>query len=339
MDLNPTDEQQQLIDAFGALYAKSSSPETVRAAEPLGFDQRLWEQLLETGVLAMAVDEAHGGWGASLLDLELVAEQHGRAVAPAPLIEAQVAARLLARLDDPAAADALAAALDGTSLVTVGLTPARDGRALMVPAGAVADVVVVRRDGDLVVARIGDDRVVPENLGSMPLADVDVSGGRVVATGDVAAMVFESALDDWLTLSAGALVGIAARSLEIGVEYVKERSAFGQQIGGFQAVAHRLADSAAAIDGAELIAREAAWAEAEDPERFGELAAMAFAFAGETARDASYRALHFHGGYGFMLEYDIQLYHRRARAWAVVGMDSRTAYRRVADHRERRVAR
>ncbi len=64
---------------------------------------------------------------------------------------------------------------------------------------------------------------------------------------------------------------------------------------------------------------------------------MAFGFAAETARDASYRALHFHGGYGFMLEYDIQLYFRRARAWAGVGMDTRSAYRRVSDARYGRV--
>ena len=50
MDLNPSDEQQQLIEAFGALYAKESAPERVRAAEPLGFDRKLWDQLLETGV-------------------------------------------------------------------------------------------------------------------------------------------------------------------------------------------------------------------------------------------------------------------------------------------------
>ncbi len=113
MDLNPSDEQQQLIEAFGALYAKESAPDRVRAAEPLGFDQKLWDQLRETGVVAMSVDEAHGGWGASLLDLALVAEQHGRAVAPAPLIEAQVAARLLSRLDGAAAAVALECRVGG----------------------------------------------------------------------------------------------------------------------------------------------------------------------------------------------------------------------------------
>ena len=60
---------------------------------------------------------------------------------------------------------------------------------------------------------------------------------------------------------------------------------------------------------------------------------MAFAFAYESARDATYRALHYHGGYGFMLEYDVQLYYRRARAWANVYADPRVVYRRLADRR------
>ena len=86
MDLNPSEEQQLLIEAFGALYAKESSPERVRAAEPSGHDPDLWHRLRENGVLEMAVDEASGGSGASLLDLALVAEQHGRylGVGPAP---------------------------------------------------------------------------------------------------------------------------------------------------------------------------------------------------------------------------------------------------------------
>ncbi len=132
---------------------------------------------------------------------------------------------------------------------------------------------------------------------------------------------------------ANALVGISQRSLEIGVEYVAEREAFDQKIGGFQAVGHRLADCKVATDGAELLAHEAAWAADEDPHRYPELATMAYAFASQTAKDTSYWALHFHGGYGFMLEYDIQLYYRRARAWANVLMDASRAYRRFADLR------
>lgn len=58
---------------------------------------------------------------------------------------------------------------------------------------------------------------------------------------------------------------------------------------------------------------------------------MALGFAAETARDASYDALHFHGGYGFMQEYAIQLYFRRARSWAAVLEAPSTSYRRVQD--------
>ncbi|MDQ2648985.1 MAG: acyl-CoA dehydrogenase, partial [Actinomycetota bacterium] len=121
--------------------------------------------------------------------------------------------------------------------------------------------------------------------------------------------------------------------LELGADYAKERIAWGVPIGTFQGVSHPLADSAAALDGARLLAYEAAWADDAEPARFGELAAMAFGFAYEAARDATYRSLHFHGGYGFMMEYDVQLYYRRARAWATVFGEADVAFRRVADKR------
>ena len=104
-------------------------------------------------------------------------------------------------------------------------------------------------------------------------------------------------------------------------------------IGSFQGIAHRLADTASAVDGSRLLSYEAAWAVDDQPERAAELAAMAFAFAYETARDATYRSLHFHGGYGFMMEYDIQLYWRRARAWTNVWGEPAAGYRRAADAR------
>ena len=145
-----------------------------------------------------------------------------------------------------------------------------------------------------------------------------------------------------MILVTGALVGIGARSLEIGVEYVKERKAFGVPIGSFQAVSHGLADAATALDGGTLLAREAAWSAEIEPARTPELGPLAFGFCAEAAREASYRSLHYHGGYGFMLEYDIQLYFRRARGWpaqfaepdVAFGMAAarRLAARGAADH-------
>jgi alkylation response protein AidB-like acyl-CoA dehydrogenase len=336
VELRPSEDQQQLVDAFAALYSKESSPERVRAAEPLGFDEKLWQQLFDTGVVSMAVGEDQGGWGATLVDLVLVAAQHGRALGSAPLVEAQVAARLLARVG---AEEVLAGALDGSRLVTVSPRPARNGVVPLVPAGAVATDVLVRSGDDLVLVSMGDrdepGRLVPENVGSMPLADISLPAGErtVLASGPEATAVMETARDEWFVLTAAALAAMAQRCVEIGVDYTRERHAFGRPIGAFQGISHRLADSATAADGAELLARQAAWSAGADPDRAGQLAPLAFAFAAETARDASYRSLHFHGGYGFMLEYDIQLYWRRSRAWANVVMSPERAYRLAGDRR------
>ena len=82
MDLRLTGEQEQLVDAFSALYAKHAPSERVREAEPLGFDEGLWTRLQEVGVVAMAVAEDAGGWGASTLDLTLVADIYISAPTP-----------------------------------------------------------------------------------------------------------------------------------------------------------------------------------------------------------------------------------------------------------------
>ena len=338
MDLRLSIEQEELVGAFAAMYGRHATPERVRAAEPRGFDESLWGRLVEMGVPAMGVDEAQGGWGATMLDLALIAEQHGRHVAPAPLVEALVAARLLARCGAPAEG-LLDAALSGRTLVTVAVRPAGDGRATLVPAGGVADTALVV-DGDrLLAVPLAGARTEVENLGALPLADVAVGGSaEVIAVGSAARDASEHAIDEWLALTSAALVGLGARALEIGVDYAKERRAWGVPIGTFQAVSHPLADGATALDGARLLSYEAAWAAAEDPGRASELAAMAGAFAYETARDVTYHSLHVHGGYGFMMEYDVQLYWRRARAWANVFGDAGTMYGRAADARYGAVA-
>jgi alkylation response protein AidB-like acyl-CoA dehydrogenase len=345
MDLNPSPEQQQLVDTFSALYAKESSTDRVRAAEPSGHDPDLWQRVAAVGALEMAVAEESGGWGASMIDLALVAEQHGRYVGSCPLLEAQVAARLVARVGGERADALLQRILSGDALVTLALHQPRNGVLGMVPSGAVADLVVFL-DGDrLVCVDPGPDRRAVANLGSLPVADIPVAdlragtGGRQeLAAGVGAAAAIEVARDEWMVLMANALAGMGARSIEIGVDYVKERQAFGVPIGSFQAVAHGLADAATAVDGGVLLAREAAWAAGSDVDRASELAALSFGFNAESARQASYRSLHYHGGYGFMLEYDIQLYFRRAKAWPAQFGEPRLAYARAAGLRLARTA-
>lgn len=333
VDLSLTSEQRQLMDSFAALFTRESTSERIRAAEPSGFDLKLWKALLKTGAVEMAVGEADGGWGASELELALIAEQFGRAVASAPIIEAQVAARTLAESGETGT-ELLSAVLAGERLATFAPRAACDGKLSLVPAGAVADHVIALSKGRLLAAPIADNRTAVENLASMPLADITFGDDPVVlADGAKARELFSRALDLWLTMTAVALAGAAKRAVEIGVDYAKQRHAFGAPIGSFQAVSHPLADSATAADGARLLGLKAACAFADEPHRVRELAAMAFAFAYETARDATRRSLHIHGGYGFGMEGDIQLYYRRVRGWAMVFGDPATALDRVADAR------
>lgn len=337
MDLSLSGEQLQLVDSFAAMYARESTSERVRAAEPTGFDPKLWKALVETGAVEMAVDEAAGGWGASEVDLALIAEQFGRAVASAPAIESQVAARLLAGSGE-AGAELLAHALAGDKLVSFAPRIAGGDVLSLVPAGAVADAVVAFVDGRVVAVPITENRRPVRNLGSLPLADITIDDAAVLAEGEDARRLFEVALDLWLTLTAAALAGAAKKAVELGVDYAKQRHAFGTAIGTFQAVSHPLADSATAADGARLLALKAACAFTDERERASELAAMAFTFAYEAARDATYRSLHIHGGYGFGMEGDIQLYYRRVRGWAMVFGEPAAALDRVADARYGAVA-
>jgi alkylation response protein AidB-like acyl-CoA dehydrogenase len=329
VDLRPTSDQLEIVGMFADVYADHCSPDDVQAAEDTGHHPAMWRRLLDIGALEMALPDESGEPAVSLLDLALVAEQHGRYVAPTPMIEAQVAARLLAR------AGALGETVDpgglatGTRTITLAVRPARDSRAELVPAGAVADDAIVL-DGDrLLLLPLAGRATTVANLANLPLADVVLGDGVELASGAEAVSHFEHAVDEWRVLTAAALSGLTTRALEIGVEYVKERKAFGRPVGQFQAVQHRLADRASEADGAQLLARKAAWSAEVEPDRFSALAAMALAFGAETAISTSHDALHFHGGYGFMLEYAIQLYYRRARSWGAVLESPVEGYRRV----------
>jgi alkylation response protein AidB-like acyl-CoA dehydrogenase len=327
VDLDPTDEQRSIIDVFGALADRASPVDRLREHEPLGFATDLWEQLVAVGAPGMAVSESDGGAGAGLLDVSFAVEGLGRRLAPAPLVEHVVAARLLARVG------ALSpTVLDGTSIATLALRPARDRVARLVPGGAVAEHVVALAGDELVVVTSPPGELVP-NLASSPHADRPLPDGHVLASGDDARTLHAQAVDEWRVLTAAALVGLGLGALTIGIRYVTEREQFGVPIGSFQSLQHGLADVGVGLDGAQLLARKAAWAHDAQRDEAVELGAMAFLFAAEQAQRAAERVLHYHGGYGFMEEYDIQLFYRRAKGWANVLDEPGREYARLADLR------
>jgi alkylation response protein AidB-like acyl-CoA dehydrogenase len=334
MDLSLSEDQLTLRAAFAEFFDKEATVERVRAAEPLGFDQELWAKLAGTGAVAMGLPEDAGGGGASCLDLVLVAEQYGRRIAPVPFVEAAAAGHVLAQA---AAAGLTAGLADGGTVATVALSPAQGGRLRLVPAGAVAEIVVAL-DGDRLIALRRPPGVRPHvepspNFGSSPLADWPLDDGEVtvLASGPTAVQLYRDGVSLWQLLMAAALGGLRSAALELGVSYVKARKAFGVIIGSFQAIQHRLADVVVAGDGAQLLVYEAAWARDAGQPEAAALASMAFLFGADCAFRTARECLQFHGGYGFTLEYDIQLYFRRAKAWPLALGDPKREYQRLAD--------
>src|ERR1700712_3914718 len=126
-------EQTELRDVLRAFLTKQCSSEIVRAAEPLGWDAALWDELVQLRLIPIAVPEARGGDGGGLVERVLLAEEIGRAAAPVPIIDAVVVARLLAALDGNRASALLDRCMDGTVFsLTVG--DAVNGR-FLVPNG------------------------------------------------------------------------------------------------------------------------------------------------------------------------------------------------------------
>jgi alkylation response protein AidB-like acyl-CoA dehydrogenase len=333
MDLDLTDDQTFLRNSMRSFFERESGPDVVRAAEPLGFNAELWRRAAGVGIPGMCVSPSAGGGGSDLLDAALVIEEYGRVVAPIPVVEHVVAGRALSRpgLDSDGW---LARLAGGEVIATTALDPARDGVWHLVPAGAVADVVIGWHDGRMVAIATPPPMSGPRNHACSPVADravgAEPSGWDLSlpdAPGDQARII-----DEWKTLTASALVGIAAKALDLGVDYARGRHQFGRPIGSFQALQHGLADLVGWIDGARLLVARAAWAcDNDEDEVRRRFASMAFLFAADAAKLATARSLHVHGGYGVMREYDIQLLYRRARGWSLIAGDPERECLELAD--------
>lgn len=313
MDLALSPDERDVADAFAHLFARDATMEKVRAAQPRGFDPALWQALAGAGAIGVAVAEQSGGGGGGLVELVLIAEQAGRRLACVPLIEAAVAATLLAEADGPA--DLIAAALAGEAVVVFSPRPAEAGVAGLVPGGAVADAVVAL-DGQELVLSTADPDPAPADLGFLAVADRRLrgEGRRVLASGATAEGLWRTARDRWRLGTAGVCAGMAVEAVELAARYATERKQFGVPIGAFQALQQPLANAVMAADGSRLVAREAAWRHDRGLASWSEAAAVAFAHAAESAVRSSELCLHVHGGYGYTLEYDAQLYLRRAKA-------------------------
>lgn len=343
MDLALDESQQILVDTFSEMLAKECPTTHVRDCEEGdGFSAPLWSQYCELGANVMGLPEAAGGLDMTLLDLGLVAQRSGGALAPVPFLETATVGRLLARIapHDPLL-EAIASGAPAVSLAiprphaAKGTATGPERRQLVAFGAAVDHVVALEGDALLVFeAEKSRDSERLREIGGGALAHWRLDPGRAartLASGEPARAAMARTVAEWQLLAGFWLTGLAQRALAIGADYARERIQFGAPIGGFQAIAHPLAECAIRVDGAELLCQEGAWADTDDPDRFPMLAAMAFAWAAQTAIGTADRSLHTHGGYGFSTEYDIQLFYRRARALASIGGGPKEALQTVAE--------
>ncbi len=328
MDLELSAAEETARASIATLLDEHSPVAVVRAAEPLGFDPVLWDVLFVAGV---------GDWGTShslgLVGLAAAMREAGARLTPVPLAEHWAATRLVAAAEG---ADILAA--DPVTLVLTPTDAGSDaGRTRLVPAGAVAPLAVALDGNELVL--VGPPEALPSsphNTASSPIADRVIRGPEagtrvVLATGADARELHANAVDEWRVLNAAALAGLGRRALELAVAYVLDRHQFGVAIGSFQAVQHRLADVVTALDAVDLLVDEAGWAAAAEPPRAPALAVMAFVAATEAARASTAASLQLHGGYGYTLERDVQLYYRRAKGWPLALGDPAAQLDALAD--------
>jgi len=316
MHIALTEDQTLLQDSLDRILREHSTGTRIRAAEPGGFDRALWDVLVGQGVPMLRVPEAAGGSDASLMHAVVAAECAGRHVAGAPIAEAMAANRLLASLGGKAK-DLLAECLEGGAIATLALHDAGRVTSQRVPGAAGASHVLACSGESvrLLSAWPADDSVEHGATGS---AQVDLARAKVVATFDGARASFEAALEEWRLLNAARVVAAGRRAVEIAAEYACEREAFGRKIGEYQGVSHALADAVTDLDGGRLLVWRSADRIARKASSAAASIAMAAWWAGKVSRESSLKAMRVFGGYGMAMEYDAQLYWRKANAWSLL---------------------
>jgi alkylation response protein AidB-like acyl-CoA dehydrogenase len=315
-------------------------------ATETGFDPVAWQQLADqVGLPGLTIPEEYGGSGFGYLELGVVLEELGRAVACTPYFATVVLATnaLLLGGDDAAKADLLPGIAAGTTVATVAVTEpngswrpadlamiarpdgaawALDGTKSFVLDGISASLILVAAWIDDGLSLFAVESPAP-GLTRTPLATMDQTRKQAVLefAGTPARLIgspggFGAILEKWLDLAAVALaaeqVGGAQRCLEMSVDYAKIREQFGRPIGSYQSIKHKCADMLIQVESARAAAHYALEAAATDSPQLPAIASLAKAHCSEAYSFVAGETIHIHGGIGFTWEHSAHLYFKRA---------------------------
>lgn len=370
LDLDFSPEQEMLRQTTRDVLQRHCPLDVVRDMEdnPTGYPLSLWTQLGELDLIGLLLPPEHGGSGMTLVEGVALYQEFGRALAPIPhFVSAVLSGGVLTRsasrtlktqwLDGLASGEAIftPAWLEPESGYSPRGIEARaepDGEGGFRLSGTKRHVAFAAAADRLVVlARTGDDAeaidlflVDPTAVGvtlrqqftiasdtqyEVTFDDVALSGPDRIGAAGTGWATWQDVLEPALVLLAAQAVGGARYALEITTQYAKDRQQFDKPLGAFQALAHNLADAATTLDGAEQLVHEAAWAGASG-RSLRSLAPMSKLFACRTFRDITALAQQIFGGVGFTLDFDIQLYFRRAKQQQVMWSNDRSLEDAVA---------
>ena len=310
------------------------------------FARDLWQQICANESPGIAIPEEYGGIGVGYLELCVVAEEIGRAIAPVPFASSVYLAteavllagsenqkqELLPRLAGGEQVGTFALSEGPGQATEANLqTTLKDGRLsgtkVPVPDGDIADFcIVVARDGggtSLALVDLDGDGVARESVDTL---DPSRSHARITFDGAEAELLGESGqgwtlkdrvFDRAAVLFAMEQLGGADACLQMAIGYAKGRYAFGRPIGSFQAIKHKLADMYIKNELARANCYYGAWALSTDAPELPVAAAAARVAATQAFHFASKENIQTHGGIGFTWESDCHLYYRRSKLLAL----------------------
>ena len=325
MNFDFSDDQQAIKRTAKDLLADRVKLERVRELADAGeYDETVWKELCELGWPGIFIEEQYGGQGLGVVELVILMEELGYALAPVPFLSNAAAGLLIqAAGSDEQKERWLPGIASGEQRGAGGLL--RGDEAKLVPDAEDAAVIVLcGADGVRVVERSAAE--------VEPVTTMDSTRryARVRANGAGEALEGERGpgVGAALVAVSAELAGLAQRAMEMAVEYARDRKQFGRPIGAYQAVSHRCAQMLLETEGARSAAYYGAWTADAEPSSLEQAASMAKAYASDAGWRVCSSSLQVHGGIGFTWEHDLHFFLKRAKVDALL-------WGSAAEHRER----
>ena len=327
MNFDFTDDQQAIKSTAKEFLAARYKPEKLRELAEAGeYDPAIWDEMRELGWAGIFIDEEYEGQGLGMVELVILMEELGYALAPSPFFSNAAAGLLIQYAGSEEQKKRwLPGIASGEQPGTAG--ELKNGTAPLVPDAEDAALIVLL-DGDraTVVERSAAEVEKAETIDSTRrYASVSADGGEPLE-GDV-----QAGLDRIATALSAELTGLAQRTMDMAVDYAKERKQFDRPVGAYQAVSHRCAQMLMEVESARALTYFAAYVAESEPDELSLAASAAKAYASDAGWRVSASSLQVHGGIGFTWEHDLHFFLKRAKADGHIFGTARQHRDRVAD--------